>query len=104
VSPPFSGSCVTGEVSEALKRKWVCCELNADYLEGARARFGEGHVRRRPPSTSYKIDSPCSLEIREKDAPLVADGGRRRPPQASLPTKLPMRIEPQKIAYATLFD
>jgi len=89
VVDPFAGSCVTGEVCESLKRKWACCELDADYLEGARARFGEGRTRRRPASTSYKIDSPCSLPIREKEAPLVADGGRKRPPLVETPTLEP---------------
>ena len=39
VVDPFAGSCVTGAVAEALKRKWVCCELEEDYLHGAMARF-----------------------------------------------------------------
>jgi DNA modification methylase len=33
VVDPFAGSCITGEVSESLRREWVCCELQADYLE-----------------------------------------------------------------------
>lgn len=83
----------------------MCCELNAEYLEGARARFGEGHVRRRPPSTSYKIDSPCSLAIREKDTPLVADGGRRRPPIVNSPLKTPVHRVPEETPYtAMLFE
>lgn len=39
VVDPFAGSCVTGEVSERLKRKWVCGELVLDYLKGALGRF-----------------------------------------------------------------
>jgi DNA modification methylase len=39
VFDPFAGSCVTGEVAERLDRKWVCCELREDYLEGALGRF-----------------------------------------------------------------
>jgi DNA modification methylase len=106
VIDPFGGSCVTGEVCESLKRKWVCCELQAGYLEGARARFGDGHVRRRPPSTSYRIDSPCSLPIREKDAPLVADGGRKRPPLVRTPTQQPiLNNAHDQVSYAaTLFE
>jgi DNA methylase len=105
VIDPFGGSCVTGEVSEALRRKWICCELNAEYLEGAKARFGEGHIRRRPPSTSYKINSPCSLEISEKDTPLVADGGRKRPAQVHSPLEPRNHREPEDAPYAaTLFE
>lgn len=39
VFDPFAGSCVTGEVSERLDRKWICAELLEDYLKGARGRF-----------------------------------------------------------------
>lgn len=39
VVDPFAGSCVTGEVCEALGRNWTCCDSVKDYLEGARARF-----------------------------------------------------------------
>lgn len=39
VIDPFAGSCVTGEVAERLKRKWLCCELVLDYLQGALGRF-----------------------------------------------------------------
>jgi site-specific DNA-methyltransferase (cytosine-N4-specific) len=36
---PFGGSCVTGEVSEKLRRRWVCCEVVEEYIEGAKGRF-----------------------------------------------------------------
>jgi DNA modification methylase len=36
---PFAGSCTTGEVSERLRRRWICFELSEDYLEGAKFRF-----------------------------------------------------------------
>jgi site-specific DNA-methyltransferase (cytosine-N4-specific) len=39
VVDPFGGSCVTGEVCERLKRRWVCIELEEEYLRGALARF-----------------------------------------------------------------
>jgi DNA modification methylase len=39
VVDPFAGSCVTGEVCEALGRNWVCCDTVKAYLEGALARF-----------------------------------------------------------------
>lgn len=33
VFDPFGGSCVTGEVCERLKRRWICVELQEDYLK-----------------------------------------------------------------------
>jgi site-specific DNA-methyltransferase (cytosine-N4-specific) len=39
VYDPFGGSLKTGEVAERLKRKWICSELNLEYLLGARNRF-----------------------------------------------------------------
>jgi len=39
VLDPFAGSCVTGEVCERLKRRWLCAELREDYLQGALGRF-----------------------------------------------------------------
>lgn len=39
VVDPFAGSCVTGEVCEALGRNWVCCDNVKEYLDGALARF-----------------------------------------------------------------
>jgi DNA modification methylase len=39
VVDPFGGSCVTGEVCERLRRRWMCSELIADYLQGALGRF-----------------------------------------------------------------
>jgi len=39
VIDPFAGSCVTGAVAERLKREWVCCDSNKEYLLGALGRF-----------------------------------------------------------------
>jgi site-specific DNA-methyltransferase (cytosine-N4-specific) len=36
---PFCGSNVTGAVAEKGKRRWLACELRADYLDGSTARF-----------------------------------------------------------------
>ena len=41
VIDPFAGSCVTGEVAERLKRRWICSELIEDYLKGALSRFNK---------------------------------------------------------------
>jgi site-specific DNA-methyltransferase (cytosine-N4-specific) len=90
VVDPFAGSCVTGEVCEKLGRRWICCEIDPLYLEGARARFERqrrgsraetgqlfdlrGKVKGVQP---YEIFPPCSLANGD-ESPLPADGGRRR--------------------------
>lgn len=102
VVDPFAGSCVTGEVCEPLGRRWLCCELDEQYLRGALGRFppatdaqlrltdvaglvpnGNGTSRSEP----YAIHPPASLRLDERRAPLARDGGRRRPrlPKASRP-------------------
>ena len=88
VLDPFAGSCVTGEVAEQLGRRWICCELDEDYLKGAVARF-----QQRPDNavtkalggkTVYSIHSPCSVPVDDHEAPLVEDGGERRPEACSV--------------------
>jgi DNA modification methylase len=39
VLDPFGGSCTTGQVAEQLKRKWVCIELDMNYVRGGVLRF-----------------------------------------------------------------
>jgi site-specific DNA-methyltransferase (cytosine-N4-specific) len=39
VLDPFAGSNVTGQVAEALGRKWLSIEINADYVAGSLLRF-----------------------------------------------------------------
>lgn len=39
VLDPFAGSNVTGHVAEALERRWISIEINADYVAGSRLRF-----------------------------------------------------------------
>jgi DNA modification methylase len=39
VLDPFAGSCTTGEVAENLGRRWICFDLEKDYLESAKFRF-----------------------------------------------------------------
>jgi site-specific DNA-methyltransferase (cytosine-N4-specific) len=78
VVDPFAGSCVTGEACEAMTRKWVCCELSKDYLQGAMARF-ETPSDPRSKVVFYKIAAPCSLPVDEQEGLLSEDGGRSRP-------------------------
>ena len=80
VVDPFGGSCVTGVVSENLKRRWTCCELSEEYLLGARARF-EPQLQPLPKDRGvpYEIASPCARPVAEEDVPLFKDGGAQRP-------------------------
>lgn len=45
VLDPFAGSNVTGEAAEGLGRRWLACELRADYLAGSRFRFIQPQLR-----------------------------------------------------------
>lgn len=90
VLDPFAGSCVTGEVAERLGRRWICCEINPVYLEGARSRFPiQGEKRSGPPTVRrqaltsrtvkpYEIFPPGTLDS-GSESPLPRDGGRQRP-------------------------
>ena len=89
VMDPFAGSCVTGEVSERLKRKWVCVELVEKYLEGAIGRFerdtsstnGNGTnaaqtSAAKKESNYYRIPRPGILWNGSTGEPLQVDGGK----------------------------
>ena len=39
VVDPFAGSNMTGQVAQALKRKWLSIEINGEYVEGSSLRF-----------------------------------------------------------------
>lgn len=41
VFEPFAGSNTTGAVAEELKRRWVACEINEDYMKNSYLRFSE---------------------------------------------------------------
>lgn len=86
VIDPFSGSCVTGEVAERLKRKWICCDIVEEYLKGAIGRFKkplkeiqellfqeEVNV-----SNYYKIPRPGILWNGINYPKLDSSGGRKR--------------------------
>jgi site-specific DNA-methyltransferase (cytosine-N4-specific) len=75
----FAGSCVTGAVAEALNRRWVCCELSEEYLQGALARFAPSvQPLLKGKTPVYEVSPPCSLSIAEDGIPLFADGGAER--------------------------
>lgn len=81
VFDPFGGSCVTGEVAERLQRRWVCCELEEEYLVGARGRFlgAQAPVRPSPNDDSayYRVPRPGLLWNGQIE-PLDDDGGKTR--------------------------
>jgi site-specific DNA-methyltransferase (cytosine-N4-specific) len=88
VFDPFAGSCVTGEVAERLRRRWICCDNVRDYLAGAIGRFEHREPtlfpnlpENRPArDVCYKIAHPSAMWDRLEDAPLAADGGQNWPP------------------------
>ena len=86
VLDPFAGSCVTGAVADALGRKWVCCELNKEYLVGAIARFTSSAqpVAKRK-AVTYSIGPPCSLPVDEDRVRLIKNGGLTRPREMEEP-------------------
>ena len=79
VLDPFAGSCVTAEVCESLGRRWLCSELEEDYLRGAIGRF-EADRPRAGKSTAknwYRISRPGVLwRTTEEPSRLDQDGGR----------------------------
>lgn len=78
VFDPFGGSCVTGEAAEKLRRKWVCAELEKEYLEGGRLRFPVKPSDRKIPT--YNLSHPAALWTGvDNEDPLPADGGKKRP-------------------------
>jgi site-specific DNA-methyltransferase (cytosine-N4-specific) len=82
VFDPFAGSCVTGEVAERLKRRWICCDLVEDYLKGALARFKRDETlfpeMGRTRDIAYKLYHPSAMWGNGNDQPLPEDGGRSR--------------------------
>jgi DNA modification methylase len=86
VVDPFGGSCVTGEVSERLNRRWLCSELEENYLMGALGRFQQEASEQaaifkgvRTDDTWYKIPRPGIMWNGQDKEPLPSDGGKQRP-------------------------
>lgn len=83
VFDPFGGSCITGEVSERLGRRWTCAEMMEEYLEGALGRFIDSPAIERPSPKDadgyYRIPRPSLLWNGPDPIPLAVDGGRTRP-------------------------
>lgn len=84
VVDPFAGSCVTGEVAEKLRRRWICSEIEESYLLGAKGRFLSPPSPKQLRLTGVKVDSyniqrPGALWDDNPQTPLPEDGGRSRP-------------------------
>jgi len=84
VTDPFAGSCVTGEVCERLRRKWVCIELREEYAKGALGRFErplkpeqECMFNHTAEGATYKLHHPGALWNGHEE-PLEEDGGKKR--------------------------
>jgi site-specific DNA-methyltransferase (cytosine-N4-specific) len=87
VFDPFGGSCVTGEVAERLKRKWICAEMLEEYLTGALGRFeGDSLTNQEAKlvraededSNYYRLPHPGILWNGTHSDKLTEDGGRQR--------------------------
>jgi site-specific DNA-methyltransferase (cytosine-N4-specific) len=52
VVDPFAGSNVTGQVAQALERRWVAVEINADYVAGSLLRFADAVARGGRPASA----------------------------------------------------
>lgn len=85
VYDPFAGSCVTGGVCERLERRWICSEIDEQYILGALGRFTPEGLRSsaasQKESSSYTLSSPSSRwNGAEKPGDVLpTDGGRTRP-------------------------
>lgn len=80
VFDPFAGSCVTGEVAERLKRKWICSEIVEEYLKGAIGRFAKGSRGSSGKVPTYTLSHPSALwNGVDSEEKLPVDGGKSRP-------------------------
>ncbi len=89
VVDPFGGSCVTGEVAERLRRRWVCSEIVEEYVHAAKGRFPVLHTDQpalfpgsfpeaKGIGASYRISHPAALWNDSEDVSLPDEGGRAR--------------------------
>lgn len=106
VFDPFAGSCVTGEVCERLGRKWVCAELQEDYLQGALGRFEKSPVPREAADpldegNYYRIPRPGILWNGTHAERLPQDGGKTRPESMNKKAvQLPRRAKDDELPEA----
>ena len=99
VLDPFAGSCVTGEICERLRRRWLCVELQQLYLEGAKGRFStpdffddeKGKKKRSAKQSAsgspqfFKLPRIGQLWGARTEDRLAKDGGKTRPASVKTP-------------------
>lgn len=87
VVDPFGGSCATGEASERTGRRWICCDLVPQYVEGALGRFLPRRLQKyqtgpksskEQDESSYRIYKPGLVWNGLEPEPLAEDGGAKR--------------------------
>ena len=81
VVDPFAGSCVTGEVCERTKRRWVCIELSEEYCQTALGRFIRDPLetaKPKDPSSYYRVPRPGMMWKDGDTEELAKDGGKKR--------------------------
>ncbi len=88
VVDPFAGSCAAGEAAEKARRRWICCDLVPEYLEGALGRFQRKAGERYPAPAKaaktgddafYRAYRPGLMWNGIEEVPLAKDGGAKRP-------------------------
>lgn len=115
VVDPFGGSCVTGEVSERLRRRWLCIEFSEEYLRGALGRFVRSASETAPTATRdpddeenyYKLPRPGLLWNCNEGPPLPPDGGRTRPDLEGIEPTMnttPKEVRSSQIGEPRLFS
>lgn len=96
VIDPFGGSCITGEVAERLRRKWICGELVEEYLSGALGRFERADgsdSAKTTVRTSYTVSSSAALWNGVDEPPLPKDGGKTRPIKPTPKTRKKVELD-----------
>jgi len=81
VFDPFAGSCVVGEVAERLSRRWICCDIEKDYLKGALGRFAKQALfpkAAKPREIFYRLYHPSATWVTSDEESLRCDGGKIR--------------------------
>jgi len=104
VVDPFAGSCVTGEVCERLQRKWLCAELQGEYLEGSLGRFGSpdlfnGHTRptrkKQGAEEYYRLPRVGALWNGRTKGKLAKDGGKKKVAAGDAPRAAKKKRKPR---------
>lgn len=104
VLDPFAGSCVTGEVCERLRRRWICCDTVEEYLRGALGRFAAAGTTVNADSApaTYSISKPGTLWNGIPTDRLDPAGGKERPPKRDDGATAPAHHAPRAEEWSLL--